>query len=77
MEDAENIEVKHVSKPAEMTWVEKVDCATEVAFGSLLRAAANLGLPLDPVMGLMYLPQQETTVKFQEACRAVIDSLTP
>lgn len=64
------------SKP-EMTDAAKTDFATEVAFGSLIAEARKLGLSLGPVMGLLYLPSQELTRQFQNACRAVIASLKP
>ena len=46
---------------------EKVNFSTEVAFNSLITEAKKLGLELEPVMGLMYLPDQKTTQQFQEA----------
>jgi hypothetical protein len=64
----------------EMTPMEdyaKVQFATEVAFGQLLAEAKKLGLPLNPVMGLMYMPTQDVTRQWQEACRAVLDALDP
>ncbi len=59
----------------EMTDLGKVDFATECAFGTLIQEAKHLGLTLNPVMGLMYLPDQATTRQFQEACRAVLKAL--
>lgn len=53
----------------------KVQFATEVAFGSLISEANKLGLPVQPVMGLMYMPTQEVTRQWQEACRAVLAAL--
>lgn len=58
-----------------MTEYSKVNIATEEAFTFLLTQAKSLGLSLNPVMGLMYMPKQETTRQFQEACRAVIHEL--
>ena len=63
-----------VSKP-EMTDYEKINFSTEVAFENLLKQARLMGLSANPVMGLMYLPDQATTVQFQRACRAVLSSL--
>ena len=66
--------VIHVDKP-EMTDYAKINFATEVACTALLDEAKKLGLPLQPVMGLMYLPDQAVTQQFQKACRAVLASL--
>ena len=66
--------VVEVPKP-EMTDYERYQFATEVAFNALLSQAKKMGLRLLPVMGLMYLPSQEDTRKFQEACKAILDSL--
>lgn len=63
-----------VPKP-EMTRLAKANFATECAFGELLKEAARLGMNLNPVMGLMYMPDQATTRLFQEACRAVLEAL--
>ncbi len=54
-----------------------VNTATEIAFNALMRSASAGGVSLDPVMGLMYLPDPAVTQQFQQACRAVIDSLRP
>ena len=51
--------------------------ATEVAFGSLLGQAKKQGLDVAPTMGLMYLPTQELTRNFQNACREILLALTP
>ena len=59
----------------EMTPLSKANFATEVAFGSLIKEASGVGLALNPVMGLMYLPDAAVTRQFQEACRAVLNSL--
>jgi hypothetical protein len=58
----------------ELTPIDKLNFATEVAFSSLLKQAAELGLISTPVstVGLMYLPVQAVTRQFQEACRAVL-----
>ena len=53
----------------------KINVATECAFGTLLSIAKKLELNPLPVMGLMYLPSQEVTRQFQEACRAVLASV--
>jgi hypothetical protein len=58
-----------------MSDYQKVQFATEVAFNSLLDEAKKLGLPLEPVMGLMYLPTSKLTSDFQTACRAILDAL--
>lgn len=63
-----------VPKP-EMTDYAKVRTATEIAFGTLLSEAKRLGLPVLPAMGLMYMPTQEVTRQWQEACRAVLAAL--
>jgi hypothetical protein len=54
---------------------QKTQFASECAFTELLRAAIKRGMKLEPAMGLMYLPDQAVTRQFQEACRAVIQSL--
>ena len=51
--------------------------ATEEAFNALLSVAENQGLEVSPVMGLMYLPTQEMTYAFQQACRTILLALTP
>lgn len=56
---------------------QKINDATEVAFGALVQAAKLRGIPVGPVMGLMYLPTADLTRQFQEACRAVLDALKP
>ena len=53
----------------------RVQFATEVAFSSLIRQAAEIGLELSPVMGLMYLSSQQLTRDFQLACRAILSAL--
>ena len=68
-------EVIEIGKP-EMTDYAKVNFATEVAFTALLKQARDLGLPIGPVMGLMYMPDQKDTQNFQEACRAILKALT-
>lgn len=62
-----------VPKP-QMTEYSAINFATEVAFNSLV-ASAGKHVDLNPVMGLMYLPDQDLTRQFQEACRAVIAAL--
>ena len=59
----------------EMTDYAKVQIATEVAFGALLSEAKKQGLPVLSVMGLMYMPTQEVTRQWREACRAVLGAL--
>jgi hypothetical protein len=68
---SEIIKVPHV----ELDEYSKTNFATETAFNELINESRKLGLPLDPVMGLMYLPSQEVTRQFQEACRAVLSLL--
>lgn len=65
-----------ISEP-EMTDYGKVQFATEVAFTSLIEDAKKLGLNVSPVMGLMYLPTQEMTYAFQQACRTILLALVP
>ena len=55
-----------------MTPLAAENTAIELTFNALLAEAARLGISLNPVMGLMYLPDQATTRQFQDACRAVI-----
>lgn len=58
-----------------MTNYGKIQFATEVCFTSLIDSAKKLGLKVDPVLGLMYMPKQETTREFQLACRKVLSDL--
>jgi hypothetical protein len=67
------IEVKQ--PPKEPTDQQKVNTATEMAFGALVQYAKHVGLPVQPAMGLMYLPDQAVTRQFQVACRAVLKDL--
>jgi len=60
-----------VPKP-QTTDYEKVNVATEEAFNELVKQANAQGLPIAPVTGLMYLPDQPTTYYFQQACRSVL-----
>lgn len=60
-----------------MTDYGRAQFSTEVAFNSLLEQAKKLGLEVTPVMGLMYLPTQELTENFKQACRAILFALTP
>jgi hypothetical protein len=55
--------------------MERVDIATEVAFGALIKTATIEQLAPDPTMGLMYLPDEAVTRQFQVACRAVLTCL--
>jgi len=66
-----------VPKPAPMDDRAKTNFATEIAFSSLLNSAAKHGLGLLPCMGLLYLPDESVTRQFQDACRAVIECLSP
>lgn len=66
-----------VAPKREMALPDKVNFATEVAFNALIGQAQQMGVPLTPVMGLMYLPDQAVTRQFQETCRAVLGSLRP
>ncbi len=65
-----------VPKPM-MTAYGRANFATECAFTELLQQAKDAGLQVAPVMGLMYLPTQELTAQFQQACRAILLALTP
>jgi len=60
-----------------MSDYERANFATEVAFNVLTKQAKTLGLPMLSVMGLLYLPTQELTRNFQEACHAILLALTP
>jgi hypothetical protein len=51
--------------------------ATECAFNTLVKQAKDMGLEVLGVNGLMYLPTQELTEQFKEACRAILLALTP
>jgi hypothetical protein len=66
-----------VPKPAERNDYGKVEFATEVAFNSLVEQAKKLGLKVGAVMGLMYLPTQEMTEAFKQACRTILLAVTP
>jgi hypothetical protein len=61
----------------ELSVPAKIEVSTEVAFTSLVNEAKKLGLPVSPVMGLMYLPDEKLTTQFQQACKAVLAALTP
>ena len=56
---------------------EIVQFATEAAFMALLKRADYCGLKVQPVTGLMYLPNQEVTEAFIEACKNILLILTP
>jgi hypothetical protein len=58
------------------TVMSRVNIATEVAFGSLLKTAMTEGLNPDQPMGLMYLPDEAVTRQFQLACQAVLKCLS-
>ncbi len=64
----------NVAKPKKSD-ASKVNFATECAFSKLVDQAKAEGLPVAPVDGLMYLPDQAATSQFQDACRAVLKSL--
>ncbi len=51
--------------------------ATEEAFNELVKQAKALGLDVSAVMGLVYLPTEQLTRDFQQACRAILLALTP
>ena len=59
----------------EPTVYSKVQMATELSFAELIKRAKESGLPVQPVMGLMYLPEQAATREFQQGCRAVLKCL--
>ena len=63
-----------IERPA-MTDYQRVEIATEYAFNELYATAVKVGLHLDPVMGLMYLPTQAVTEQFKQACRAALADL--
>jgi hypothetical protein len=70
--------MKEVEVPnPEMTDYGRAQFATEVAFGELVKQAKSMGLEVAPVMGLMYLPTQEMTEAFIQACRTILLALTP
>jgi len=73
---SKEFEIIDIPKP-EMTDYAKINFAIEVAFNALLDQANKLGLSVQPVMGLMYLPDLSITQKFQQACREVLECLTP
>lgn len=65
-------------KPAmtpEMSDESKVQFAAEIAFNSLIFQAKKLGLSVGPVMGLVYLPNQQDTADFQDVCSRILKSL--
>lgn len=51
--------------------------ATEVAFDALVAQAKNMGLKVGFTMGLLYLPSQQMTQDFKQACRSILLALTP
>lgn len=53
----------------------KIQFATEIAFNNLINQAKSMGLEVEPVMGLMYLPSQEDARNFQVACKNILKSL--
>ena len=67
------MEIINVPSLPDETPYEKDSVAIEIAFGALV--SEKNGLNLNPVMGLMYLPTQELTRNFQQACQAILDSL--
>ncbi len=56
---------------------EKAQIATEEAFNALIKVAKEYGLDVAPTMGLMYLPTQEMTQNFKQACNTILLALTP
>lgn len=58
-----------------MTDEAKVDFATECAFTALVVNAKKLGLSIESVDGLVYLPSQELTQQFKTVCRSIVASL--
>lgn len=65
-----------IPKP-QMTDYKRAQFATEVAFNTLVKQAKDSGLDMSPVMGLMYLPSEEMTSAFEQACRTILLALTP
>ena len=49
--------------------------STEIAFNALVNEAIKLGLRINKPMGLLYLPTQELTRNFQDACKAILVAL--
>ena len=68
---SDEIEVPHPT----VTRYMRVNVATEFAFLALIEEARRQGLQVAPVMGLMYLPSQELTRRFQQACRDILSEL--
>lgn len=60
-----------------LTDYERAQDATEEALNILLKQAYIMGLDVTPVMGLMYLPTQEMTEEFIQACCKILLALTP
>ena len=54
----------------------KVDIAVEYAFNALTSEARRLLLPIRPVDGFAYLGDGAVRWQFEEACRAVLSSLS-
>jgi hypothetical protein len=63
-----------VPKP-EITAEGAEDCAIEEAFGALIAAAQVQGLPVRSPLGLVYLPTEQLTRSFQQACRDILTAL--
>lgn len=61
----------------QLTDYERAQDATEEALNMLLKQAKLMGLDVTPVMGLMYLPTQEMTEAFIQACHTILIALTP
>jgi hypothetical protein len=64
-----------VPAPRHLTDYERIQIATENAFNTLIATAKKTGFALNPPAGLMYVPSQELTEQFIQACREILDSL--
>lgn len=60
---------------AQLKTNSRINYVTEIAFAALVESAKRQELEPKPVMGLMYLPSEEDTRKFQLGCRAALASM--
>lgn len=65
----------HVPKPQTTEHAKEQMAIEGGAFHGLITVAKAVGIELNPVMGLMELPEQKLTRDFIEACRAIIAAL--
>jgi hypothetical protein len=54
---------------------QKAQIATEGAYNALVKVAGQVGLKLNPAMGLNEIPSWEAAKLFSDGCHAVLDSL--